>query len=61
MTKPIKYREYLGDGRWHYWGFIDGGFTGPAGIHDRHYQFTGKLDKNGQEVYAHHCLTRVRE
>jgi hypothetical protein len=43
---------------WHYWGFIDGGFVCPAysnfgtqAAHKYSQEFTGKLDKNGTEIY----------
>ena len=60
--REIKFRQALIDhGRfycWHYWGFIDGGFTAPASCNfgpqepNKHsYQYTGLLDKQGKEIY----------
>jgi len=36
---------------WFYWGFINGGFVSPLRFDRPNYQFTGKLDKNGKEIY----------
>ena len=56
----IKYRQYLRPhchktmGAFHYWGFIDDGFTHPFGKNDavnNGDKFTGLNDKNGVEVY----------
>ncbi|MBP9819388.1 hypothetical protein KBC79_01480 [Candidatus Woesebacteria bacterium] len=55
--REIKYRQRLANDTWHYWGFIDGTFVSPMlsdGVDDalKHsQQFTGKLDKNGVDVY----------
>lgn len=53
--KEIKFRQFV-NGKFHYWGFINDGFIGPAsntgdgGILDSQ-QFTSLEDKNGKEVY----------
>jgi len=40
--REIKFREYRGDGRWHYWGLMDEGkFVGPCSPNSKAYQFTG--------------------
>jgi uncharacterized phage protein (TIGR01671 family) len=55
--REIKFRQRTTSDKWHYWGFINGGFVSPLvseGIEDciKHsQQFTGLLDKNGVEIY----------
>ena len=53
--REIKFREplYMNKKftRWHYWGFMNDAFIGPAHIRGKHYQFTGLLDKSGVEIY----------
>jgi uncharacterized phage protein (TIGR01671 family) len=50
--REIKFREYRGDGRWHYWGLMDEGkFVGPCSPNSIAYQYTGLKDKNGKEIY----------
>jgi hypothetical protein len=60
-----KFRQYLGSGRWHYWGFITEGITGKndlifVGIEGGHgiesalknsQQYTGLHDKAGKEIF----------
>ena len=58
--KPIKFRqklkpEYVRSNEiYHYWGYIDKGFTSPVGKNffiGESEQFTGKLNDNGDEIY----------
>ena len=57
--REIKFRHYLGNNNWHYWGFIDDKFVGPAissgvslkEVKENSQQFTGLLDKSGIEIY----------
>lgn len=55
MQREFKFREPLySDGkftRWHYWGFIDDNFIGPVHLTRKHYQFTGRNDEKGAEIY----------
>ena len=57
---PIKFRQKLKpecdsfNEQYHYWGYIDDGFTTPVGKNmftGESEQFTGKLDHNGDEIY----------
>ncbi len=36
---------------WFYWGFIDGGFISPIRHDLDSFQYTGRHDKNGKEIY----------
>jgi hypothetical protein len=58
--KQIKFRQEIKpecdklNEVYHYWGYIDGGFTCPVGNNistGQTEQFTGKLDGNGDEIY----------
>jgi uncharacterized phage protein (TIGR01671 family) len=57
--RPIKFRQWTPSGKWHYWGFIGGGFIAPAHepddtverVQKHSQQFTGIYDKKGTEVY----------
>lgn len=49
----IKYRQLV-DGRWHYWGYVDGCFVGPITNQEPkpvNCQFTGLHDAKGVELY----------
>jgi len=48
-TQSIETNE--GNSFWHYWGFIDGGFTSPQNNKIESQQFTGLLDKSGKEIF----------
>lgn len=54
-VEQLKCREYLGDGRWHYWGWIDGAFVSPMQFYNGHkleqQLFIGHKDKNGTDIY----------
>lgn len=56
MEQPIKFREYLGNGKWHYWGIIDDTFVSPMRYYNgkklTSYQYICVNDKTGQEVYV---------
>lgn len=50
--REIKFREYRGDGKWHYWGLLEPGkFIGPCSPNSIVQQFTGLIDSNGKEIY----------
>jgi uncharacterized phage protein (TIGR01671 family) len=50
--REIKFREYRGDGKWHYWGLMDEGkFISPCSPNSIAYQFTGFKDKNAKDIY----------
>jgi uncharacterized phage protein (TIGR01671 family) len=50
--REIKFREYRGDGKFHYWGLMpEGQFIGPCSPNSKAQQFTGLKDKNGVEMY----------
>lgn len=51
--REYKFRQLV-NGRWHYFGFIDGAFIGPVSPDIENNpvnQFTGLRDKNGREIY----------
>lgn len=48
--RELKFRQLV-NGKWHYWGFIEGAFIGPADIDSESQQFTGLRDKNGKEIF----------
>ena len=58
--KPIKFRQEfkpkwdMFNEKYHYWGYIDGGFISPIGkimVVGGSEQFTGELNDNGEEIY----------
>ena len=55
--REIKFRQpILRNGKfksWHYWGYIDGGFTSPANTDLKRLsqQYIGLKDKRGVEIY----------
>lgn len=54
FRQPIfqKYGQFI---RWHFWGYIDGGFVAPADIVDgreKSQQYTGLIDVKGNNIYA---------
>jgi len=50
--RTIKFREYRGDGKWHYWGLMDEGkFVGPCSPNSIAQQFTGVKDKNKNDIF----------
>jgi hypothetical protein len=60
MNRPIKFRQKFKpkwdvlNEEYHYWGYIDDGFTSPMGqlmAVGGSEQFTGELDANGDEIY----------
>jgi len=53
--REIKFRQRV-NGRFHYWGFMDGGFIGPINPFDPSQQFTGLLDRNRKEVWEGNIL-----
>lgn len=54
-VRAVKFRQWH-CGKFHYWGYTDGGFIGPIhstehGTLNNSEQFTGLCDKNGREVF----------
>lgn len=48
--RPIKFRQRI-NGKWHFWGIVDGGFIAPVNPKEQSYQFIGIYDENGKEIY----------
>jgi hypothetical protein len=52
MQREIKFKEYRGDGKWHFWGLMDEGkFVGPCSPNSKAFQFTGIKDTKGNDIY----------
>ena len=54
--REIKFRQRI-SGQWHYWGFFDREFIGPANPLDPNYQYTGLKDRRGREIYEGDILS----
>jgi uncharacterized phage protein (TIGR01671 family) len=46
----LKFRQFLTNNTFHYWGYLEEGFTGPCALHKSE-QFIGINDVNGREIY----------
>jgi hypothetical protein len=57
--RELKFRQWNGD-RWHYWGFINDSFVGPISLNTVSEQFTGLLDRTGEEIYENDIVMRWR-
>ncbi len=50
--RDIKFREYRGNAKFHYWGLMEEGkFIGPCSPNSIAQQFTGLYDKNGTPIF----------
>jgi hypothetical protein len=54
--REIKFRQPLLNingkfQEWFYWGFINNGFTAPLRFDQPNYEYTGKIDKKGKDIY----------
>lgn len=61
MVNTIRYRQWLPDGKYHYWGWIEEGmfvspitniYTSQTEAIKASEQFTGMLDRKGREIWA---------
>jgi len=55
-VREIKFRQMnKNDNKWHYWGYVDGGFTMPLGPNQTDMipgdQYIGIKDKNDKEIF----------
>lgn len=60
--REIKFREYRGDGKWHYWGLMEEGkFVGPCSPNSKAFQLTGLTDTKGNAVWEGDIIKYIVE